>query len=169
MKSTMFFDFIINKENKSIQIIREFKAGLQLVWDAWSKPELLNQWWAPKPYHIETKSLDFKEGGRWLYAMVSPDNEKQWCKADYHLIRQLKQIDWEDAFCDENGESNTGKPASFWKIIFSEENGTTTVHVTLTHHKQADLEEMIDMGFKDGFTMGLQNLEDLLKELTASH
>jgi uncharacterized protein YndB with AHSA1/START domain len=57
-------------------VTREFDANSDLVWKAWTTAELLDQWWAPKPYRAETKSLDFREGGVWLYAMVSPENEK---------------------------------------------------------------------------------------------
>ena len=90
MKSNLLFDFTVNKENKTIHIKREFDASIELVWKAWTKAELLDQWWAPKPYHIETKSLDIRVGGMWLYAMVSPENEKMWCKADYKAIESRK-------------------------------------------------------------------------------
>lgn len=86
MKSDLFFDFSINKENNTIVIKREFDANLEQVWQAWTKTEFLDRWWAPKPYRVETKTLNFTEGGVWLYAMVSPENEKLWCKADYQKI-----------------------------------------------------------------------------------
>ena len=60
MKSSLLFNFSVDKENKTINIQREFNANLELVWKAWTEPELLNQWWAPKPYHIETKTLEAK-------------------------------------------------------------------------------------------------------------
>lgn len=162
MKSALLFDFTVNRENNTIVVKREFKANLEQVWDAWTKPEILDQWWAPKPYRTETKSLDFRVGGRWLYAMISPENETHWCKADYKAIEVKKLLSWLDAFCDENGNENTGKPRSFWTNIFSESNDITTVHITLQHDSLADIEAMINMGFKEGFTMALQNLDELL-------
>ncbi len=164
-KNASFLDLSVNKADNSIYIKREFEANLQLVWQAWIDPKLLDKWWAPKPYHIETKSLNFEEGGQWLYAMVSPKNEKDWCKADYITIEQLKSISWLDAFCDEYGNETLGKPRSFWTNVFSEKNGTTTVNVTLQHESQADLEMMIQMGFKEGFAMALKNLDQLLSTL----
>ena len=74
MTATLLFDFIVNKENNTINIEREFAAGLDLVWDAWTKPEILDQWWAPQPFRTKTKSMDFREGGSWHYAMIGPDN-----------------------------------------------------------------------------------------------
>ncbi|MBX2949829.1 MAG: SRPBCC domain-containing protein [Crocinitomicaceae bacterium] len=164
MKSSLLFSFSVDKENNTIYVKRAFNAGLQLVWDAWTKAEILDQWWAPKPYRAETKSLDFRVGGTWLYAMVSPENEKHWAKADYTAIQPNQSIYWVDAFCDENGVESPGKPRSVWENQFTEDTGITTVSITLKHDSLADLELMIEMGFKEGFTMGLQNLEDLLNQ-----
>lgn len=165
MKSNLQFNFTVDKENRTIHIKRKFDANIEMVWQAWTSAELLNQWWAPKPYHIETKSLDLREGGRWLYAMVSPQNEKTWCKADYKTIREKELLSWLDAFCDEDGRENTDKPRSFWTNRFTEENGLTVVSITLKHDKPEDIEVMIEMGFKEGLAMALENLDDVLLNL----
>ncbi|MDD7886943.1 SRPBCC domain-containing protein [Flavivirga sp. 57AJ16] len=162
MNSNLLFDFSVDKENKTIHIKREFDANLDLVWQAWTKAELLNEWWAPKPYHIETKSLDLRVGGMWLYAMVSPQDEKMWCKADYKVIETEKLLSWLDAFCDENGKENTIKPRSLWTNNFTENNGITLVNITLKHDKLEDIKAMIDMGFKEGLTMAFENLDNFL-------
>ncbi len=165
MNSNLLFDFSVNKESKTIHIKREFDANLELVWQAWTEAELLDQWWAPKPYHIETKSLDLRVGGMWLYAMVSPKDEKMWCKADYKAIEVNKLLSWLDAFCDENGIENDIKPRSLWTNNFTENNGITTVNITLKHDKLEDIEMMIEMGFKEGLTMSLGNLDEFLLTL----
>lgn len=165
MNSNLLFDFSVDKENNTIHIKREFAANLKLVWAAWTTAELLDQWWAPKPYHTETKTLDLRIGGLWLYAMVSPKDEKMWCKADYKAIEINKLLSWLDAFCDENGNVNSIKPRSLWTNNFTEENNITTVNITLKHDKPEDIEQMIEMGFKEGFTMGLNQLDKLLLTL----
>lgn len=165
MNSKLAFDFSVHKENNTINIQRGFNAELELVWKAWTEAELLNQWWAPKPYHIETKSLDLREGGMWLYAMVSPKNEKTWCKADYKAIKTNKLLSWLDGFCDRNGNENAIKPRSLWTNNFNEKNGITIVNITLKHNNPEDIEMMIEMGFKEGFTMALGNLDELLTTL----
>ena len=68
----LLFDFTVDKATATIYVAREFAAELDLVWDAWTKAEMLEQWMAPKPWRIQTKEMDFREGGRWLYVMVSP-------------------------------------------------------------------------------------------------
>lgn len=163
MNSHLLFDFSVNKENNTIHITREFNGSLELVWQAWTTPELLDQWWAPKPYHTETKLLNLSVGGTWLYAMVSPQDEKMWCKADYKTIETNKSLSWLDAFCDENGNENSMKPRSLWTNNFSENNGITTVYITLKHDKLEDVEAMIEMGFKEGLTKALENLDQYLE------
>lgn len=158
-------DFSVDKETNTIKVRREFSAPKKHVWAAWTEPELIDQWWAPRPYHIQTKSMDFSIGGMWLYAMVSPQNEKQWCKAIYQAINPQQSFSYSDAFCDENGKENSDKPSSFWTNIFSETNGITTVNITLKQDSLADVEKMIEMGFKEGFTMALENLDDLISTL----
>lgn len=163
MKTDLHFDFSVNKENKTISVKREFAAGLPLVWDAWTKPELLDLWWAPKPYRTITKSMDFREGGVWLYSMVGPENDTHWCKADYKKIEALKSFSGLDAFCDENGRVNPDFPRSFWENTFRENEDTTTVDIVISYEDLAALEKVIQMGFREGFTAALSNLDQYLE------
>jgi uncharacterized protein YndB with AHSA1/START domain len=57
-------------------------------------------------------------------------------------------------------------PGSEWDLSFSEQNGRTKVSVTIYNESLARMEKMIEMGFKEGFTMTLKNLEDLLATLS---
>ena len=165
MNRNLLFDFIVDKETQTVNVKREFNADLSLVWDAWTKPELLDQWWAPKPYQNKTKTMDFKEGGTWLYCMISPENEVHWCKNDYLKIEHQKSYTGLDAFCDENGVTNKEVPQTEWTNIFTEEKNITLVTIILKYKSLADLEKVIEMGFKEGFTMGLNQLDTLLISL----
>lgn len=166
MKTNLQFDFIVNKENKTVNVKREFAAPLSLVWDAWTKPEILDLWWAPKPYQTRTKSMDFREGGTWLYYMEGPEGAVHWCKNDYTKIEALKSFSGLDAFCDENGITNTDFPRTTWNNTFTENENTTTVNIVAQYEKLSDLEQIIAMGFKEGFTMALGNLDDYLEQIT---
>ena len=165
MKTVLLFDFEIDKINNTVNVKREFAANLNLVWDAWTKPEILDQWWAPKPYRTVTKSMDFREGGMWLYAMVSPENEKHWCKNDYHKIDTHKSYSGLDAFCDESGSINTDMPRTLWINVFSVTGENTLVSIAAKYDTLEDLEKIISLGFKEGFTMALGNLDELLLTL----
>lgn len=165
MNSNLLFDFSVNKENNTIHVKRMFNADLALVWQAWTTPELLDQWWGPKPWRAATKTMDFREGGFWHYAMVGPEGEKHWAKASYITIVKEKSFSGKDGFCDENGTMNPAFPQNLWENQFSTQEEQTLVNVTLTFDKLEDLEQTIAMGFKEGFTIGLNQLDELLLTL----
>ncbi|WP_100615518.1 SRPBCC domain-containing protein [Confluentibacter citreus] len=164
MKNHLLFHFIVNKENNTVNIEREFAANLDVVWDAWTKPEILDQWWAPKPYRTVTKSMDFREGGTWLYYMLSPENDKHWCKNDYLKIDPKKSYSGLDAFCDEEGMVNKDMPRTQWTNTFSENANKTLVSIVATYESLADLEKIISLGFKEGLTMALENLDAYIEQ-----
>jgi len=158
-------NFNVDKENNKIQVIREFAAPVSRVWKAWTQQELLDQWWAPKPWTAQTKEMDFREGGKWIYAMVSPEGEKHWARTDFQSVKTLVSFTGLDAFVDEKGNKNTGLPESSWKVEFDESSITTTlVSVEIEYDSSEDLEKILEMGFIEGFSAALQNLDELLAE-----
>lgn len=165
MNTALLFEFSVNKENRTIHVKREFNAGPDLVWQAWTTAALLDQWWAPQPYRTETKAMDFRPGGQWLYAMIGPENKPHWSLMEYKEIMPRQSFSGLDAFCDEEGNINMNLPRSFWHNVFTAGQHTTIVTISITYDNQEDLERIIQMGFKEGFTMGLQNLDTLLSSL----
>ena len=165
MKPALLFDFTINKENKTIHIIREFAADLELVWQAWTTPELLDQWWGPQPWRAETKTMDFREGGFWHYAMVSPEGEKHWSKVNFLAISKERSFTTHGGFCDENGTINPTLPQNLWENNFTPKENKVQVDILLTYDTLADLEKEIEMGFKEGMTVDFQQLDELLLTL----
>ena len=163
MNSHLLFDFIVDKENNTIHMTREFQADLQLVWAAWTTATLLDQWWGPKPWRAETKSMDFREGGYWLYAMVGPEGEKHWGKCTYISIEKEKSFTQNDNFCDENAVENPAFAPNIWKIKFDRKENKVEVDVLISFETLADLEAVISMGFKEGMTTDFSQLDELLK------
>jgi uncharacterized protein YndB with AHSA1/START domain len=156
------FDLTVDKSTKTVFIIREFAAGLPLVWDAFTKPEILDQWWAPKPLTSKTKSMDFKVGGRRFYAMVSPEGEEiGWQIQDYTSISPKTNFKFLSAFADK--DENPHLPGSNWDLSFSEQNGITKVSISIYNDSLERMEKMIEMGFKEALAVTLNELDTLLK------
>lgn len=164
MNPNLQFDFTVNKETNTIHVTRQFAATLPLVWDCWTKAELLDLWWAPKPYRTVTKYQDFREGGYWLYAMFSPEDVAHWCRADYQKIEPQKSYAGLDAFCDEEGNPSGDIGRTHWLVEFTPKGDTTVVTITNTFNQLSDLEKHIEMGFKEGFSMAMENLDQYLAE-----
>jgi len=160
--SNLLFDFTVDKSTNSVCITREFDAELPLVWDAFTKPEILDQWWAPKPLASKTKKMDFKVGGRRFYAMIVPDGQEHWGVQDFTSISPKTNLKWVASFTDKDENINTEMPSSNWDLNFSEQDGKTKVSIVIKHKTLANIEMLIQMGFKEGFTMTLNFLEELL-------
>ena len=154
-------NFVVDKQNNKVKVTREFAAPLSKVWAAWTQSELLDQWWAPKPWKAITKKMEFKEGGDWLYVMAGPEGEEHWCRADFKSVSPMKSFEGIDAFCDPQGKINADFPVVHWYLNFSEAKNKTTVSVEIAFDSLTDLEKYIEMGFKEGFTMALGNLDEL--------
>jgi uncharacterized protein YndB with AHSA1/START domain len=160
----LLFDFTVDKAAKTVFITREFDADLSLVWDAFTKAEILDQWVAPKPWRSKTKFMDFKVGGRRFYAMVSPEGQERWAIQKYTSISPKTNFKMFNAFADK--DENPELPGSDWNYTFTEQNGKTIVHITIYNESLARMEKMIEMGFKEGFTASMTNLENLLTTLS---
>jgi len=164
MSNNLLFDFTVDKAAKTVFITREFDADLSLVWDAFTKAEILDQWVAPKPFAAKTKFMDFKVGGRRFYAMVGPDGQEHWAIQKYTSISPKTNFKMFNAFADK--DENPQLPGSDWDYSFSEQNGTTKVSITIYNESPARMEKMIEMGFTEGFKMSMINLENLLATLS---
>lgn len=163
MKKAILFNFHVDKANNQIKVERSFNAPVELVWSAWTEADILDQWWAPKPWAAKTKSIDFSEGGHWLYAMVGPENEKHWARVDYMKITPEKYFSAYDGFCDAEGNLNLSLPRNKWENNFTDQGDETMVNILLTFNSLEDLEKIIEMGFKEGFTAGLENLDQYIE------
>lgn len=163
MNNTLAFDFTVDKAAKTVNITREFDAELSLVWDAFTKAELIDQWIAPQPMIAKTKYQDFKVGGKRFYAMISPEGKEHWAIQEYTSITPKTNFKMYNAFADK--DENPELPGSEWDHTFSEQAGTTKVSISIYNESLERMERILD-GFTKGMKMSLDNLENLLATLS---
>jgi uncharacterized protein YndB with AHSA1/START domain len=118
--------------NKKLKVVREFEAPVEQVWKAWTESELLDQWWAPKPWKANTVSMDFRAGGRWFYYMQGPDGTRHYCRIDYKTITPNQLFVGDDGFCDEKGNINKELPTMHWEVRFGSAASGTKVEIDIT-------------------------------------
>ena len=162
MKTSLLFDFTVDKSTSTVFVKREFGAGQSSVWDAFTKQEILDQWWAPKPWTSKTRYMNFETGGRRVYAMCGPAGEEFWSVQEFTAISPIENFKQISLFADKDENINNDMPASEWNLDFSEEDGVTTVSISIKHETSTSLEQALKMGFKEGFTMTLNYLDQLL-------
>jgi len=166
MNNDLLFDFTVDKAAKTVTIVREFAAEVSLVWDAYTKPEILDQWWGPKPMASRTKFMNFEVGGRRFYAMVSPEGQEHWSIQSYTSINPKTNFKFFSVFADK--DENPQSLGSEWDFSFSEHNGTTKVSIIIYNESLARLEKMIEMGTLQGCAMQFKNLDEVLLTLKKS-
>lgn len=161
MNKQALFNFIVSKNDRTVTIERSFEAPIDLVWEAFTKAEILDRWWAPKPYASRTKYMDFKVGGSRFYAMVGPEGQEAgWQVQQYTSITPKSNFKYFSAFADK--DENLQLPGSTWNLSFREENGRSIVSIIIHNDSLERMERLIEMGFKEGFTQGLDQLDELL-------
>ncbi|MBV6639593.1 MAG: SRPBCC domain-containing protein [Cyclobacteriaceae bacterium] len=163
--NTLQFDFLVDKEKNTITVKREFAANRALIWDCYTKSELLNEWFAPEPFTTKTKSMDFSEGGHWHYAMVDPEGTEYWGWTTYTKIQPIDFYDTQDAFSDSEGNVNKDLPQAEWHVEFADKGNNTLVVTTVQYDSLEALDQVINMGMKDGMTSTLERLDKLLLTL----
>ena len=167
----LLFDFTVDKATSTIYITREFAADVDLVWDAFTKAEILDQWMGPKPFRVQTKEMDFREGGRWLYTMVSPETVAPgfYSLAEFIEIQPKSSFTTKNSFSDENGNPiDTGFSFSITKNSFKSVGDKTSVQIVKKMQSLAQLEQFIAMGYKQGIAAGMDNLDEYLLTLVES-
>lgn len=172
MSNTLLFDFKVDKSSSTVFVDKEFDAELSLVWDAFTKQEILDQWWAPKPLISKTKHMDFSVGGRRFYAMVSPEGtEIAWQIFNYTSITPKTNFKCLSVFADQDETPHL--PGANWDVTFREhldrdglpDYPVTKVSISIYFESLEELGKMIEMGFQEGFTMTLNELTSALKTL----
>lgn len=166
MKPDLHYSFKADMQTNRLTIRREFDAPKALVWDCYTKAELLDQWFAPEPFTARTKSMVFEQGGHWHFAMVDPDGNEHWVRLDYKSITPKDTFHAQDAFSDADGGINRDMPISTWDVTFTATSTRTLVQTILTYETPEALQQVIDMGMKEGMEATHSGLDKLLAKLT---
>jgi len=98
-------------EKERMVITRVFDAPRALVWEAWTNPKYVMQWWGPKGFTAPVCKIDFRVGGKFLCCMKSPDGQEGWNGGEYHEIVPHEKIVYSLYFAD--AEGNKIDPAQY--------------------------------------------------------
>lgn len=162
--------FTIGDDKKTITIERTFKAPKTKLWQAYTSAEALAKWFGPTGFETEVPYMDFRDGGEWRYIMKCVDeNMGEWFgktsagKALYKNIKPEDSFEYTDYFTDDDGNVNKSMPTSHSKIVLHEnEDSTTTLTVTTVYENEAALNQVLEMGMKEGYAETLDKLEKLV-------
>ncbi|MFZ1727588.1 MAG: SRPBCC domain-containing protein [Albidovulum sp.] len=155
-------------QTNRLTIRRSFDAPKALVWDCYTKADLLDQWFAPEPLTARTKFMEFREGGYWHFAMIDADGTEYWARFDYEAIDPTDSYRARDAFSDETGAVKNDMPVSVWDVTFEESAPHTFVQIVATYESAEAMQSVRGMGMEEGMKSTFNRLDRLLKTRTAN-
>ena len=158
-------------ENKNELVLeRVFDAPRELIWKVWTEPEMLKQWWGPKNVTIPECEVDLRVGGTFYIVMLAGEamgsyKGTTWpMRAEYTAVVLNSMLAYNaQAWTEGQKEETTIDQTT--EIIFTEENGKTTVKITATIHKAGPGAGMAVQGMQYGFTQQLDKLQNFLVTL----
>jgi len=113
--------------DRDIRITRIYDAPVQLVWEAWTDPAQIAQWWGPRGFSITTHSRDLRPGGTWVYTMHGPDG-KDWPNfTRYHVVEPCARLEY-----DHGASSEDAAPMFRVTAIFRDLGNRTEFEMTMT-------------------------------------
>ena len=122
--------------SNELKIVRVYDAPIEKVWDAWTDPKQKAKWWGPRGFSITTKSKDLKSGGQWIYTMHGPDGVDYPNVTTFFIVEPLKRLEYD------HGANENQKALFRVNVLFSEDDGMTTMNMTMTFDSSEKAKEL---------------------------
>ena len=144
-----------------ILITREFDAPKDMVYQAWTTPELIKLWWSGDRGTVTSADVDLRVGGRWRYVMTASNGFEVAFHGEYREIVPNERIVATEVF---EGMPNAEEAAVVTTNTFTEKNGRPTLTILAQHPSR----EIRDMVINSGMETGMQEQMDRLEQVAVS-
>ena len=153
-----------DREALTFTIVAEFAAPPARVWQVWSDPRQLEQWWGPPTWPARFEEHDVVVGGRSRYYMTGPDGEKSRGWWRFLTLDEPRRMEFEDGFADDSGEPSSQMPVT--RAVVELEETATGTRMTVTSHFASveEMEQLVQMGMVEGMTQAMGQIDRLLEE-----
>lgn len=151
-------------EKLTMQIVAEFDASIERVWQLWADPRKLERWWGPPTYPATVVEHELAPGGRVSYFMTGPEGDQHHGWWRVIAVDPARRIDLEDGFADGDGNPNPDLPSMMMLVELDEVEGGTRMAITSTFATIEAMEQVLAMGAEEGMKQALGQIEDILAE-----
>lgn len=148
---------------RELVLTRLLDAPRDKVWRCWTEPELLKQWFAPRPWTTASAVLDVRPGGVSAITMRNPDGEEFPSRGVYLEVVPDEKLVFTDAFTD--GWTPAKNPFFTAVLSFEDEGGKTRYTARALHWKVEDRDAHEKMGFHEGWNQCADQLEQVARTL----
>jgi uncharacterized protein YndB with AHSA1/START domain len=147
------------EKSRELTIIREFDVPRELIWKAWTHPDLFKKWWGPKDFSCPYSEMDLRVGGKYLHCMQSPEGQDFWTTGVYKEIKPMEKLVFTDSFADEEGNMVSASyygiedfpPESEISVTLEKVNGKTKLTLRHSDIPEGDLQEETHAGWNQSF------------------
>lgn len=154
----------MSDDNNSLTLTRVLDAPRAAIWRCWTEPELLKQWFCPKPWYVSEAHLDLRPGGEFYSLMNGPNGEQHGNPGVFLDVVPEERLVFTDAFS--SAWQPSGKAFMVADVIFADAgNGKTHYVATARHWSEEDRKAHEEMGFHPGWNAAADQLEALAKTL----
>jgi len=154
-------DVVKDVDALTLTITAEFDTDAERLWELWSDPRQLERWWSPPTHSSTFVEHELTVGARTTYFMTGPDGEKHhgwWRIEEVEAPHRLRIRDDE---VDEEGKPVDGGPTAM-TVTIAEADGTATMSIQTHFSDRESMEQTIEMGFEQGLTETLNQIDPLL-------
>jgi uncharacterized protein YndB with AHSA1/START domain len=155
----------VTNTSRTLSITRHFAAARTKVWRCWSEPDLLKQWYCPKPWHVSVVEMDLRPGGGSFVVMNGPNGERNELPGQYLEVVPGERLTFSDAFV---GDWMPGASAPFmtgYVILRDAPDGGTFMEWGARHWSDETVEQHRAMGFEAGWNAAADQLDALAASL----
>jgi uncharacterized protein YndB with AHSA1/START domain len=155
-------------EQLTLDIVAEFDASPEQVWDVWENPRKLERWWGPPGWPATYTRHDFEVGGQSRYYMTSPEGEKHYGWLRFDLIDGPRRFEFANGFSGDDGEPAPGAEPAGGVVEIESSAGRTRMLVQTRFTDVAQMEKLLGMGMQQGMEMAVAQVDALLHEPVAA-
>jgi uncharacterized protein YndB with AHSA1/START domain len=141
--------------DREVLLTRTFDAPRELVWEAFTRPELLKRWFGPRGWSLVVCEVDLRVGGGWRFIMQGPEGQKMGMRGVYREIVRPERSVHVESFDDYPGESIV-------TAVFTEQGGKTTLNATVLYPSQEVRDIVIQSGMEHGAAESYDKLAEVL-------
>jgi uncharacterized protein YndB with AHSA1/START domain len=142
-----------------IMIVREFDAPRELVFRAWTEPDLVRQWWHAGRGEMTVCEIDLRPGGSWRYVMVTPDGTEVGFHGEYREVVPGERIVQTEIYDPFPGA------AAVDTLAFEDLDGRTRVTILVQHSRKEHRDAHVESGMEEGLQDALDLLEGVAQSL----
>jgi uncharacterized protein YndB with AHSA1/START domain len=150
--------------DEQIRITRDFDAPKRLVYKAWTTPELVKRWWNAKRGEVTVAEIDLRVGGKWRYAMVTPDGFEVAFHGEYREIVPNERLVTTEIYEGVPEGVSEEDAATLNTATFEEADGRTRLTIVVQAKNKASRDAIVESGME----AGLQDALDLAEEVVLS-